>query len=193
VKLRGFRIEPEEIEAQLALHPAVRDSAVIVSGGDDPASARLVAYLVLREDRALSAEEARDYSKSVLPEHMVPAAIVMLEDMPLGPNGKRDLDALPPPPERSAEFGFVAPRTPLEEALAFIFAEVLKVDRIGVDDNFFEHGGDSLSAAQVAARIRQLLDLDVPLPLLFEVQSVADLAEEILAMLEESGSDLQPA
>ncbi|WP_082731080.1 MULTISPECIES: non-ribosomal peptide synthetase [unclassified Sphingomonas] len=192
IKLRGFRIELEEIEAQLARHPAVASVAVIASDAPRDADRQLIAYLVLADTDVPSAGELREFARSVLPDYMVPSAYVTLDALPLGPTGKRDLGALPLAADPSAA-PYVDPRTPLEEALVAIYAELLKVDRIGIHDSFFELGGDSLKAVQVIARIRQLLDLEVPLPLLFEVQSVAELAEEIVAMLDESSSDLQPA
>ncbi|HEV3052502.1 MAG TPA: amino acid adenylation domain-containing protein, partial [Longimicrobium sp.] len=144
VKVRGFRIEPGEIEAVLRRHADVREALVIVRE-DQPGEPRLVAYVVGR----VEAEELREHLRKSVPEYMVPAAFVVLEALPLSPNGKLDRRALPAPELVSGETGYVAPRLPLEAALAGIWAEVLGRARVGVNENFFDLGGHSLLLVKV--------------------------------------------
>jgi acyl carrier protein len=180
VKLRGFRIELGEVEAALGQHPAVAE-AVVLARQDSPGDARLVAYVVAREGGEASVGALRDHLKAQLPEYMVPSAFVMLEAMPLTPSGKVDRQALPAPePSRLDWAGaYVAPRGPVEEAVAGIWAEVLGVERVGAHDNFFDLGGHSLLATQVISRIRQAFPVDIPLRRLFEEPTVATLAHAI--------------
>jgi acyl-coenzyme A synthetase/AMP-(fatty) acid ligase/acyl carrier protein len=180
LKIRGFRVEPEEIEAVLGQHPSVQQAVIIVRE-DPPAQKRLVAYLVAREGQAPAVGELRNLLKSKLPDYMAPSAFVFLDALPLNPNGKIDRKALPPPDGSRPELeeAFVAPRTPVEEALAEIWAEVLGVERIGIRDNFFELGGHSLLATQVVSRIRSGFKIELPLRALFEKPTVVELAEVI--------------
>ncbi|MEW5929610.1 MAG: amino acid adenylation domain-containing protein [Gemmatimonadota bacterium] len=181
VKIRGFRIELGEVEAVLASVPEVRESAV-VAREDAPGDKRLVAYFVAREGAGVSAGELRRQLAARLPEYLVPAAFVALESLPLTPNGKLDRRALPAPAHGSAEDRYVAPRTPAEEVLAGIWAEVLGVERVGVEEGFFELGGHSLLATQVVSRARQALGVEVPLRALFEAPTVAALAGRVEAL-----------
>ncbi|HEV2735933.1 MAG TPA: amino acid adenylation domain-containing protein, partial [Longimicrobiaceae bacterium] len=174
VKLRGFRIEPGEIEAVLVEQEEVREAAVTVRE-DAPGQQRLVAYVVPAEGAEVSAAELRARLGTRLPEHMVPGAFVTLERLPLTANGKLDRRALPAP-EWSGEGAYVAPRTPVEEVLAGILGEVLRVERVGVEDSFFELGGHSLLATRVVSRVRQALEVELPLRALFEAPTVAALA-----------------
>jgi amino acid adenylation domain-containing protein/FkbM family methyltransferase len=178
VKLRGYRIELGEIEAVLAEHPSVRESAVILR--EDAGEKRIVAYVAGDEG---CADELRQYAKEQLPVYMVPAAFVMLESLPLTTNGKLDRRALPAPEQAgSTADSYIAPRTEVEEVLAEIWAEVLHVERVGVEDNFFDIGGHSLLATQLLARIRETFAVDISLKALFEQPTVAALA----VMLEDS-------
>ncbi len=177
VKVRGYRIELGEIESLLDQHPSVRESAVVVreEGGHDK---RLVAYLVAcEESAALSTSELHSYLRGRLPDYMVPQTFVLLDEMPLTPNGKVDRRALPTPeggrPAMEAEY--VGPRTGVEEEMARIWAEVLGVKQVGVYDNFFELGGHSLLATQVVSRVRKNMEVELPLRALFEEPTVAGL------------------
>ncbi|HSF43044.1 MAG TPA: non-ribosomal peptide synthase/polyketide synthase [Thermoanaerobaculia bacterium] len=180
VKLRGFRVELGEIEAVLLRHPALREVAVVVRE-DRPGDRRLAAYAVPREAEEFpSPAELRGFLTERLPAYMVPAAVMLLPELPVLPSGKLDRAALPAPVY--AEAGErVAPRTPVEQVLAGIWAEVLGVEAVGAFDSFFELGGHSLSATRVVSRIRQELEVDLELRLLFESPTVAGLAEGLLA------------
>jgi amino acid adenylation domain-containing protein len=184
VKVRGFRVEPGEVEAVLAAHPAVREAVVVVrpdAGGDR----RLVGY-VAADAEAVSGAGLRAYLRERMPEYMVPSAVVVLEALPLTPNGKVDRRALPDPEAGAgAEGGDVAPRTATEAALARVFAEVLGVERVGVHAGFFDLGGHSLLATRAVSRIREATGADVPLRALFEAPTVAALAERVDALLGE--------
>jgi amino acid adenylation domain-containing protein len=174
VKIRGFRIEPGEVEAQLAAHPTVRDAVVLVRE-DAPGDRRLVAYAVPSAD-PVGAAELREHLRARLPEHMVPSAIVVLEDLPLTRNGKVDRAALPAPETAGAGRERAAPRTPVEEVVAGIWAEVLGVEQVGAGDDFFELGGHSLLATQVVSRVREAFRIELPLRAVFEAPTVAGLA-----------------
>ncbi|HEU0076210.1 MAG TPA: condensation domain-containing protein, partial [Longimicrobiaceae bacterium] len=177
VKIRGFRIEPGEIATTLCRRPAVRN-CVIVAREDVPGEKRLVAYVV-GEARA---DELREHVRRSLPEYMVPSAFVFLDALPLTPNGKVDRKALPAPEFASDEETYVALRTPVEEVLAGIWAEVLRLERVGANDNFFELGGHSLLATRVVSRVRELFGVELPLRALFEVPTVAELAGRVEEM-----------
>ncbi|MEW5929980.1 MAG: amino acid adenylation domain-containing protein [Gemmatimonadota bacterium] len=161
-------------------HPAVREAVVVVRE-DAPGDRRLVGYVVA-EGAAASPGELREHLGGRLPEHMVPGAFVALESVPLTSNGKLDRRALPAPEWGAGEEGYVAPRTPAEEVLAGIWAEVLGVERVGVGENFFDLGGHSLLATRVVSRIRELLAVELPLRGLFEAPTVAGLAERVEAL-----------
>jgi len=190
VKIRGFRVETGEIESVLTAHPGVRAAAVILRE-DDPDSPRLVAYLTGTDgDESPSITELRRFLADRLPEHMVPAAFVVLPALPFTGSGKVDRRALPAPGgERPRlEREYVPPASDVEEALAEIWAELLGIARVGVQDNFFELGGHSLLATQVITRIRERLRVDMPLIALFQMPTVEQLSllveEKILDALE---------
>ncbi|HEX2080075.1 MAG TPA: amino acid adenylation domain-containing protein, partial [Longimicrobium sp.] len=176
VKIRGFRIELGEIEAALLEHEAVRECAVLAR--EDAGEKRVVAYVV-GEARA---EALRAHVRRSLPEYMVPSAFVALDRLPLTPNGKLDRRALPAPELASAEEKYVAPRTPVEEVLAGIWAEVLRLERVGVTESFFELGGHSLLATRVVSRVRTVFGVELPLRALFEGATVAELAVRVEEM-----------
>ncbi|HEX2076721.1 MAG TPA: amino acid adenylation domain-containing protein [Longimicrobium sp.] len=181
VKIRGYRIEPGEIEAVLLEQPGVREAVVAVRE-DTPGQKRLVAYVVPQEGADLSTAQLRARLAARLPEFMVPGAFVALERLPLNANGKTDRLSLPAPERAAAEEGCQAARTPTEELLCGIWAEVLGVERVGVEDDFFEMGGHSLLATQVVSRARQAFGTEVPLRTLFEAPTVAGLARRIDAL-----------
>ncbi|HEV2735720.1 MAG TPA: amino acid adenylation domain-containing protein, partial [Longimicrobiaceae bacterium] len=168
VKVRGFRVETGEGEAVLAGHPAVREAAVVAR--DDAAGVkRLVAYLV--PDGALEPDAVREHARAALPEYMVPSALVVLDALPLTRNGKLDRRALPAPAWET-DGRFVAPRTPDEEILAGIWAEVLGTERVGAHDDFFSLGGHSLAATRVLSRVAKTLGTEVQLRVLFEAPTL---------------------
>ncbi|HET6314002.1 MAG TPA: amino acid adenylation domain-containing protein, partial [Chloroflexia bacterium] len=189
VKLRGFRIELGEIEAVLRQHPAVRDTVLMVRE-DVAGDKRLVAYVVPAQ--AITPADLRGYLRKHVPEYMVPSAFVLLEKLPLTPNGKLDRRSLPAPElERGEGREYVAPRSPVEEALVGIWASVLGVERVGVHDNFFELGGHSLLATQALSRVRDVLHVEMTLRRIFETPTVAKLGESIEAALK--GGSAAPA
>ena len=182
VKVRGFRIEPGEVEAALHRHPAVRD-AVVVAREDAPGERRLVAYVAPLPGAACDAAALREVARAHLPEYMVPAAFVVLDALPLTANGKVDRRALPAPEAAAApggEDGHAPPRTPAEEALAAVWAEVLRVPRVGVHDDFFALGGDSILSIQIVSRARRAGFALSPRDL-FEKPTVAALAAAAVA------------
>src|SRR5205807_1891235 len=164
VKIRGFRIELGEIEAVLGQHPAVRE-AVVLAREDAAGDKRLVAYIVSDQQPAPMSTELRSFLREKLPDYMVPPAFVLLDALPRTPNGKVDRQALPAPEWASLESAkaFVAPRTPGEELLVGIWAQVPGVEQVGIHDNFFELGGHSLLVTQVISRIRNTFQVDLPL------------------------------
>jgi amino acid adenylation domain-containing protein/non-ribosomal peptide synthase protein (TIGR01720 family) len=176
VKIHGFRIELGEIEATLVKCPGVQE-AVVVAREDQPGSKRLVAYLVA--PGAPSQDAIREYLKQTLPEYMVPAAFVVLEQLPLSPNGKIDRKALPAPQYRStSSAGPVAARTPVEKTLAGLWSKVLRVENVGIHDNFFELGGDSILSIQLISLARRD-GLKLTAATLFANQTIAELASAV--------------
>jgi amino acid adenylation domain-containing protein len=182
VKLRGYRIELGEIETVLSQHPEVQAS-VALAREDEPGDKRLVGYVVPLEE-SLSASDLRRYLQARLPDYMVPAHFVMLDALPVTPNGKVDRKALPAlsGTRGSLETSYVAPRTSMEQQLVDIWQDVLGLEQVGVKDNFFELGGHSLLATQVVSRVREALKIDLKLQDFFELPSIAGLvgALEIL-------------
>jgi amino acid adenylation domain-containing protein len=179
VKIRGFRIELGEIEAALAEHPAVRASVVLVQA-DEAGKKRLVAYVVPASAPGPTPAELRETLERKLPDYMIPSAFVSLEALPLTANGKVDRAALlATSQEEAPKARFVAPRNPVEEVLAGIWASVFEVDRVGVLDDFTELGGHSLLAIQVIARTRDAFQVEVPLRALFDAPTVAGLSERV--------------
>ena len=194
VKIRGFRIEPGEIEAALGKHPAV-GQAVVLAVEAAPGDRRLAAYVVPARQPAPTSGELRRFLQQALPDYMVPSAFVLLDTLPLTPNGKIDRQVLPAPEwsRQVLEGEYVAPRTPVEEVLAGIWARVLSVEQVGVHDNFFELGGHSLLATQLVSRVRKAFEIDLPLRTIFESPTVATLAEHVeIATRTEAGVQAPP-
>jgi acyl-coenzyme A synthetase/AMP-(fatty) acid ligase len=186
IKIRGVRIEPDEVTAVLSQHPAVGASAVIgtVSDGNEPV---LVAYVVARSQDP-SPADLRAFLSQRLPSALIPSVFVFLDRLPLTPNGKLDRRALPAPVPGNAavERPYAAPRTPIERMLADMWAEVLRVPRVGVQDDFFALGGHSLRATQVVARVRAALRIELPLRAFFETPTIGGLAVTVAQRLLEA-------
>jgi amino acid adenylation domain-containing protein len=177
VKIRGLRIELGEIERILSQHHAILKAAVAVRGGL-PGGERLVGYIALRHPVEVS--ELRSFLSAKLPEYMVPTVFVFLDSLPSTSSGKIDRGALPAPDDgEKFENSYVAPRTTTEKAIARVWADVLKIERVGSADHFFELGGHSLLATKVMARLREIFSIDLPLRSLFGSPTVAGLAERI--------------
>ena len=180
VKVRGFRIELSEIDAALTRCDAVRQSVTVVRE-DQPGQKILVAYIVPTSHPAPSSEELRNTLKASLPDFMIPAAFVTLEALPLTPNGKVDRKALPAPDFTLQTNPYVGPRTPTEEKVAAIWAEVLRIPKVGVEDDFFALGGHSLLATQIISRLRNMFGVDLPLRTMFETPTVAGLSGRLVS------------
>jgi amino acid adenylation domain-containing protein len=179
VKIRGYRIELGEVEASLRGHEKVREAVVIVRE-DEVGLKRLVGYVVVGGQPALQTSEIRDYLREKLPEQMIPSAFVVLEEMPLLGNGKVDRRALPEPERGAGAVGEKSQaRTVTEELVGGIWAEVLGLERVGVEENFFEVGGHSLVATQVMSRVREAFGIEMAVRRLFERPTVRGLAEQI--------------
>jgi amino acid adenylation domain-containing protein len=177
VKIRGFRIELGEIEAVLVQHPVVRES-VVMAREDQPGDKRLVAYIVSHPEQVAASSELRGFLQQKLPNYMIPSAFVMLETIPLTPNGKIDYRALPAPNEvkQELEGAFTAPKDEIELLLTKIWEKVLDRKSIGVKDNFFELGGHSLLALRLLSEIEKTFAKNLPLVTFFEAQTVEQLA-----------------
>ncbi|WP_437592077.1 amino acid adenylation domain-containing protein [Sorangium sp. So ce1000] len=206
VKIRGFRIELGEIEAALAQHPSVRE-VVVIALGDAHGDRNLVAYVVDHRSsspHAPSSEgtlrrglpaELRGFLKSHLPDYMVPSSFVLLDAMPLTSNGKVDRRALPAPDRTRSDLdsSFVAPRTPMEAALAALWADALGLLAVGASDNFFELGGHSILATRILSRVRDRFQVSLPLRALFEAPTISEMAKIIEARRgEEAGRAAAP-
>ena len=181
VKVRGYRVELSEIEARIAEHEQVQQT-VVLARGKEGADKQLVAYVVSAAPAAGLIDELKAKLRGQLPGYMVPGIFVVMETFPLNRNGKIDRKALPVPTReqmRGSE-SFVAPRNELEEYLSTVWAEVLKVERVGIHDNFFDLGGHSLMATQVIARVRDRLQRELPLRSLFQYPTIADFTQQAL-------------
>jgi amino acid adenylation domain-containing protein len=176
VKVRGYRIEPGEIEQVFKQHPAVIDIAVIVRE-DTPGDRRLVAYLVSQAGKTLEASELRNFGKEKLPQYMTPSAFVVLPALPLTPNGKVDRKALPAPDKSDvrADAPYLPPQTELERIVTDIWQHVLRIEHVGLNDNFFDLGGHSLLMVQVQGKLRAALNRSISITDLFKYPNVSDL------------------
>jgi amino acid adenylation domain-containing protein len=178
VKVRGVRIELGEVAAALRSHPSIADAAVLAWTAA-PGDKRLAAYAVTHADAPVAAADLRRYLGTVLPSYAVPDVITMLDTLPRSANGKLDRSALPVPDPTSLQQTYAPPRTPTEETLARIWAEVLGIERVGIDDDFFALGGHSLLATRAITRIRRAFEVAVPLSLMFECPTVAAAAVRV--------------
>jgi acyl carrier protein len=179
VKIRGVRVEPGEIEAALRRHPDV-DEAVVIARKDESGITRLIGYTVSATGRVPEPDELHELLAGSLPDSMLPSAVLALDQWPLTPNGKLDRQALPAPSRvvpRAA--GTSAPRTDTERVLAQIWTEVLAVDTVGVQDNFFALGGDSVRSLLIITRIKAAFDVTLTPRDVLTARSVAVLAEMV--------------
>jgi aryl carrier-like protein len=177
VKIRGYRIELGEIEATLASAPKLQACAVLARE-DEPGNKQLVAYVVARTGEQLDETELRDFLEEKLPDYMVPAHFETLDVLPLTPNGKVDRKALPAPSKaRTGQGG--SPRTETERVVGAIWSELLRLDGIGINDDFFDIGGQSMTAVGLVARLRTAFNVNVELAALFERPTIAALSEAI--------------
>jgi len=174
LKVRGYRIEPEEIQIALNEHPLVSQS-VVIGREDPPADKRLVAYVVAQDSTQPEVKDLREFLGQRLPDYMVPSTFVFLKTLPLTANGKIDRDALPEPEAAAGKGQFVAPRNPVETELSHIWATVLGLQKIGIHDNFFELGGDSILGIQIVARANKA-GMNLEPRQIFEHQTIAELA-----------------
>jgi amino acid adenylation domain-containing protein len=191
VKIRGFRIELGEIEAVLTQHPAVKQAVVLARASDSNNNddKRLLAYVVLQREatsagnrhNAVTSEALRQHLQQHVPDYMVPQAVMLLAKLPLNANGKLDRQALPEPEQAASQKAYVAPRTPTEQTIAEVWAEVLRRDKskISAEDNFFDLGGHSLLATQVVSRLRQRFLVEIPMRAIFDWPSISGLAEAV--------------
>jgi acyl carrier protein len=180
VKIRGFRIELEEIESVLRQHPLLRDAVVVAK--ELKGQPQLIAYYVPYPSISVETESLRAHLKAHLPEYMVPAFFIAMREIPLNANGKVDRRALPSPEanfERS-DSTYIPPRNETEEKLVKIWCEVLRLEKAGINDNFFDLGGHSLLATQLVSRIRTNFETQIPLSRFFELPTIAQLGSEIL-------------
>ncbi|MEO6236334.1 MAG: amino acid adenylation domain-containing protein [Vicinamibacterales bacterium] len=181
VKVRGHRVEPGEIEAGLRRHAAVHDAAVVLDQADSAGS--LIAFVELAPGAAIASAALRAFVAGVLPEYMIPASIVVLPALPRTSSGKIDRPRLPLEVATVPRIAGAAPRTPIETLLAQQWRDVLRRPAVDITENFFEAGGHSLLAAQLAARVASALDLEFPLALLFEHPTIAGLAAALEPMM----------
>lgn len=187
VKIRGFRIELGEIEKVLGAHPGVEDCVVLTNSENT----QLIGFAALRSKEAVSAIGLRDWMAKELPDYMIPSRFILLAEFPLLPNGKVDRNALP---AIAAEYNepeelFVAPATAVEQMVADTWAEVLQVERVGRNDNFFRLGGHSLAAMRVIARLNNLYQVDLSVRQIFEAPTVKEMSQRLLSSVEESGDN----
>jgi aspartate racemase len=189
VKIRGFRIELGEIEKALGQHPDVNQAMVTV-WEDDAGDRRLGAYVVVAEAAAPTSSELRQYLQQILPDYMIPAVFIPLNAFPLTPNGKVDRRALPEPAAAHYQSSpaYVAPRTHQEQQLAELWVEVLRLDQVGIHDNFFEIGGHSLLVAKLFERIERGFECRLPLATIFQAPTIAKLARQLETTRQAAGS-----
>jgi len=193
VKVRGYRIEVGEVEQVISRHPVVQDVIVLAREEREGEGKQLFAYVVAGDSQGVTPKELRAYVKERLPEYMVPAAFMLLDRFPLTPNGKVDAQALPSPGATNGEPGqtYEAPRNPVEETIALIWSELLHVERIGVNDNFFELGGHSIFVIQLLSRLNKTFGLDLPLRVIYDQATLAELALAVIEKQAEQADDAE--
>jgi acyl carrier protein len=187
VKIRGFRVELGEIEATLRLHPGVRD-AVLIAKEEPSFGHRLVAYWTTAQAERPGVSELKEFLKGKLPEYMIPSIFMMLDELPLMPNGKINRATLPEPGRERPELGeeFVAPSSPLEKVLAGMWCKLLNIERVGTHDSFFELGGHSILVTQMISLLQEVFPMEFPLlTVFFENPTVAGLSSAIQSHLSE--------
>jgi acyl-CoA synthetase (AMP-forming)/AMP-acid ligase II/acyl carrier protein len=179
VKIRGFRVELGEIETNLTSHPAIRESIVVAHAQN--AATTLVAYIVTDRDSPPATDDLRAYLRQRLPDYMLPASFISMEEMPLTPNGKVDRKALPEPDTSRPVLtkGYVPPETEIEQRMAEIWQKVLGLEKVGRHDNFFDLGGDSISVMKMMICVSQVLGVETPPKTLFEMPTLADFAGSV--------------
>ena len=184
MKIRGYRVETNEIASMLDRHPMVQ-SSVVVAREDTPGEKHLVAYVMPKENGQLTNKVLREFLLLTLPEYMIPAAFYRLDSVPLSASGKVDRNALPLPAQahQLTDEEYLAPRTPVELRVTEILATLLRLERVGVNENFFLLGGNSLLGAQVIARVRDAFGVELSLLNLFDQPTVAGLSAEIERLL----------
>ena len=189
--MRGFRIELGEIESVLTEHESVTE-AVVIALEDKGNEKRLVAYVVTAQGASRNVSDLRSHIKERLPDYMIPSAFVYLDALPLTSHGKIDRRALPAPDaERPAlAQAFIEPQTPAEKSLASIWTRLLGINRIGINDNYFELGGDSLLATQLASQVRSVFEVELPLVELFRYPTLAEMSTSIEEAIIEQMEDI---
>ncbi|GAK56428.1 amino acid adenylation domain protein [Candidatus Vecturithrix granuli] len=193
IKIRGFRIELGEIEATLDSHPAVRES-VVLAKEDLNGDKRLIAYLVTAQQPAPDTSVLREFLKEKLPDYMVPAIFIALDEFPLTPNGKVNRRALPEPEQRTqSSAAFVSPQNELERQIADVWHEMLHLDTIGIHDNFFELGGHSLLAIQMHSKLQELLDMDISVVEVFQYPTIHAMAQYVSQKQQKSEAEPEQA
>ncbi len=190
VNIRGMRVELEEIEAVIKLHPSIRE-AVVSAREDVSGGQRLVAYIVVN-NQDFNSGELRNFLASKLPDYMIPHTLMVMEKLPVLPNGKLDRKSLPEPDLSAIQSEFIAPQTPTQEIIAKIWAEVLGIEKIGIHDNFLELGGHSLLASLVISRLREALSLELSIASLFAAPTIATFSEQIGTSVQNLLPTLEP-
>ncbi|MTJ08355.1 MULTISPECIES: non-ribosomal peptide synthetase [unclassified Anabaena] len=190
VNIRGMRVELEEIEAVIKLHPSIRE-AVVSARKDVSGGQRLVAYIVVN-NQDFNLGELRNFLASKLPDYMIPHTLMVMEQLPILPNGKLDRNSLPEPDLSAIQSQFVPPQTPIQIIIANIWAEVLGIEKIGIHDNFLELGGHSLLASLVISRLREALSLELSIASLFAAPTIATFSEQIGTSVQNLLPTLEP-
>ena len=194
IKIRGHRVEPSEIEAALATHPGIKES-VVIGAKDTAENTRLIAYFIpAKTEPALTVSELHDHLRHKLPDFMIPAQFIKLEALPLNPHGKLDRMALPTQDQSRPELSetVIPPGTAIEEMLVTMWADILKLETVGINDNFFELSGDSLLAAQAISRASATFQVEIPFHALFETPTISGLAKAVEKASNDHGKSLVP-